>query len=161
MPIGEWLHALEQTRIGDAVREWAFPYVEGTHVLALSLSVGTLAWFDLRLLGAAMRSRSVTDVFESIRGWMFAGFGLMFVTGALLFTAHATKAYHNTYFRAKVVLLLLSGLNALAFHLTIDRHRADWNDAPVPPVAARLAGGLSLMLWLSVIAAGRIFAYDL
>ena len=56
---------------------------------------------------------------------------------------------------------LVSGLNALAFHLTIDRHRADWNNAPVPPVAARLAGGLSLMLWLSVIAAGRMFAYDL
>ena len=60
---------------------------------ALSLSVGTVVWFDLRLLGATMRTRPVSEVFESVKGWMFAGFGLMFVTGALLFTAHATKAY--------------------------------------------------------------------
>ena len=143
------------------MRESAFPYVEGTHVLALSLSVGTVAWFDLRLLGAAMRSRPVSEVFESVKGWMFAGFGVMFVTGALLFVAHATKAYESRSFRAKVALLVLAGVNTLVFHLTIDRRRAEWNAAPVPPAAARMAGLLSLVLWLSVIAAGRMFAYDL
>jgi hypothetical protein len=161
MPVLEWLHALEQTWIGEVVRESAFPYVEGTHVLALSLSVGTVAWFDLRLLGAAMRSRPVSEVFESVRGWMFAGFGLMFATGALLFAAHATKAYESWSFRAKVALLVLAGLNTLVFHFTIDRSRLEWNAAPVPPLAARMAGLMSLVLWLSVIAAGRMFAYDL
>jgi len=161
MPVVEWLHALEQTTIGALVRESAFPYVEGTHVLALSLSVGTVAWFDLRLLGATMRLRPVSEVFQSVKGWMFTGFGLMFLTGALLFAAHAREAYDNPYFRAKVALLLLAGVNTLVFHLTIDRRRADWDDAPVPPAAARVAGLLSLVLWLSVIAAGRIFAYDL
>ena len=111
------MHALEQTWIGEVVRESAFPYVEGTHVLALSLSVGTVAWFDLRLLGATMRSRPVSEVFESVKGWMFAGFGVMFVTGALLFAAHATKAYESRSFRAKVALLVLAGINALVFHL--------------------------------------------
>ena len=47
--------AIEQTTISSIVRESAFPYVEGAHVLGLSLSVGTVLWFDLRLLGAAMR----------------------------------------------------------------------------------------------------------
>jgi len=161
MAVLEWLHALEQTWIGEVVRESAFPYVEGTHVLALSLSVGTVAWFDLRLLGAAMRSRPVSEVFDSVKGWMLAGFGLMFVTGALLFAAHATKAYESWSFRAKIALLALAGLNTFVFHLTIDRRRLEWNAAPVPPPAARMAGLMSLVLWLSVIAAGRFFAYDL
>ena len=161
MPALEWLHALEQTWLGAVVRESAFPYVEGTHVLALSLSVGTVAWFDLRLLGLTMRSRPVSEVFESVKGWMFAGFGIMFVTGALLFTAHATKAYESRSFRVKVALLVLAGINALVFHLVIDRRRAEWNAAPVPPAAARMAGLTSLVLWLSVITAGRMFAYDL
>jgi hypothetical protein len=81
MPVVEWLHALEQTRISEVVRESAFPYIEGTHVLGLSLSVGMIAWVDLRLLGATMRSRPVSEVYESVQGWMLAGFCLMFVTG--------------------------------------------------------------------------------
>jgi hypothetical protein len=161
MPIVEWLRALEQTRVGEVVRESAFPYIEGTHVLGLSLSVGTIAWFDLRLLGATMRSQPVSEVYESLKGWMLAGFCVMFVTGALLFIAHATKAYESVFFRAKVMLLILAGLNALLFHRTVRRRTMSWNEAPVPPTAARMAGLTSLVLWLSVIAAGRLFAYDL
>ena len=161
MSVLEWLNALEQTWLGTVVRESAFPYVEGTHVLALSLSVGTVAWFDLRLLGLTMRSRPVSEVFDSVKGWMFAGFGVMFVTGASLFAAHATDAYESRSFRVKMALLVLAGINTLVFHVAIDRRRAEWNAAPVPPAAARMAGLASLVLWLSVITAGRMFAYDL
>ena len=161
MPVVEWLRALEETRVGEVVRESAFPYIEGTHVLGLSLSVGMIAWFDLRLLGATMRSRPVSEVYDALKVWMLAGFCVMFVSGGLLFIAHATKAYESVFFRAKVTLLLLAGLNALVFHRIVHRRTTSWNDAPVPPIAARMAGLTSLVLWLSVIAAGRLFAYDL
>ena len=157
----EWCKVLEDTRIGEIVRESAFPYVEGAHVLGLALSVGTVVWFDLRLVGATMRTRPVAEVFQDLKGWMIAGFCLMFVTGTLLFTAHAAKAYANGYFRAKMALIVLAGINTAVYHLTIDRRRAQWGDAPVPPPAARAAGVISLVLWFSVIAAGRIFAYNL
>jgi len=161
MPVSELLQALERTRVGELVRESAFPYVEGTHVLGLALSVGTVVWFDLRLLGAALRTRPVSEVFENLKGWMFAGFGLMFLTGVLLFTSHATKAYANPYFRTKIALLLLAGVNSGVFHLTVDRRRAEWNDAPTPPLAARAAGLTSLLLWFSIIAVGRLVAYSM
>ena len=161
MTIAEWLDVLEQSRIGEGVRESWFPYVEGIHVLALALSVGTIVWFDLRLIGAALRTRPVSEIYRALQAWMLAGFGVMFGTGALLFVAHATKAYESPVFRAKVALLLLAGVNMLVFHLTIDRRRAEWNEMPVPPAAARAAGMLSLVLWLGVIAAGRMLAYNL
>jgi hypothetical protein len=85
----------------------------------------------------------------------------MFVTGALLFIAHATKAYESVFFRTKIALLLLAGVNAFVFHRTVNRWTTSWNDAPVPPTAARIAGLTSLVLWLGVIVAGRLFAYDL
>ncbi len=161
MSLFEICQVVEQTTISRIVRESAFPYVEGAHVLALSLSVGTVMWFDLRLLGYAMQTRPVSEVFQDLKAWMFAGFGIMFLTGALLFSAHATKVYASGYFRLKLTLLILAGVNTAVYHLTIDRRQSEWDKAAVPPLAAQAAGLLSLVLWFSVVAVGRIFAYHL
>ena len=48
--------------------EWAFPIVEGTHVIALSLSVGTLLLMDLRLAGVLFRKERVSDVSNDENG---------------------------------------------------------------------------------------------
>jgi hypothetical protein len=83
----------------------------------------------------------------------------MFLTGGWLFSAEASKLYHSPAFRIKMMLLSLAGLNALIFHLTIYRRAAEWNDRPVAPARARLAGLFSLLLWIGIIAAGRSIAY--
>jgi len=157
----EMCQAIEHSAISSIVRESAFPYVEGAHVLGLSLTVGTVMWFDLRLLGAAMRTRPVWEVFEDVKPWMLAGFAVMFSSGAVLFAAHASKAYSSGYFRAKIALLILAGVNAAVYHFTIGRRRSEWGKAFVPPVAVRAAGLVSLLLWFSEIALGRLFAYYL
>ena len=146
-----------------AFRESSFvyPIVEGSHVLSLTLSVGMVMWFDLRLLGIAMRKDSVSNVFEQVRPWMLLGFTLMFMTGAMPFSAHAVEAYESTYFRIKVGLLVLGALNVLLFHATIDRARSHWDTSETPPFRARVAGALSLLLWFGIIAAGRVMAFNL
>ena len=160
LEICQWI---QESQLGINIREsnYAFPYIEGTHVLALSLSVGTIMWFDLRLAGMLFRNRPVSEVFKQLRPFFFTGFPIMFVTGALLFIAHAAQCYNSNYFRIKILLILLAGLNVLIFHSTIDRRRAEWDKAPFPPFGARLAGGLSLVFWVSIMAAGRLFAYYL
>jgi hypothetical protein len=154
---------LEDTWWATALREsgYAYPFVEGSHVMALALSVGAVLWFDLRLLGFAMRDDRVSEVFGHVRPWMFFGFAVMFVTGALLFAARATDAYQSPYFRLKIALLVLGAINIVLFHTTIDRRRGVWDSAGRPPARARLAGGVSLVLWFAIIAAGRIMAYNL
>jgi Na+/melibiose symporter-like transporter len=64
-------------------------------------------WFDLRLLGLAMRNQAVSEVFDDFRPWMLAGFAIMFLTGFLLFWSHAEECYGSTYFRLKFALLWL------------------------------------------------------
>jgi len=153
---------IQDTQIGTGIREsiYVFPIIEGTHVLGLALSIGTVMWLDLRLLGIAMRRQSVSEVFGQLKPWMRIGFAVMFTTGGLLFWANAARCYPSTYFRIKIVLLLLSGVNVLVYHRTIDRRRSEWENGPIP-LQARLAGLLSLILWTGVIAAGRIMAYTL
>jgi hypothetical protein len=159
----QWCQWLESTDLATSIRESAYlyPFIEGSHVLGLALSVGTVIWFDLRLIGVSFRRESVSLLFAQLRPWILIGFAIMFVTGGLLFAARAGEVFSSVYFRVKLGLLLLGGLNVLVFHGTIDRRRDEWDSAPRPPLQVRIAGGLSLLLWFAIIAAGRVMAYNL
>jgi len=154
---------VDATRGSTALREslYVFPIVEGTHVISLAVSVGPVMWFALRLIGLILKDRPVSAVFEPIRPFMLVGFGIMFVTGGLLFWSLALRCYGSPFFWAKMVMLLLAGINIAFYHLTIDRRREEWDEAPVPPVQARIAGLASLILWVAIITVGRMMAYFL
>lgn len=162
-PLVELFRQIEMTPTSTALREsiWMFPIVESSHVLGLAFSVGTAVWIDLRLLGVSMRKYTVTETFRFVKPWMAGGFALMIVSGVLLFWAHALKCYESGFFRAKLVLLLLALLNIVVFHQTIDRRRSEWDDSPAPPLQARLSGLASILLWLAIVAAGRLMVYTL
>jgi hypothetical protein len=158
----ELCRAIQETAVGSGIREseLVFPVIETAHVLALTLSVGTIMWFDLRLAGFAMQDEPVSRVFLRLRPWMIAGFAVMLTTGVLMFMSLAVELYASRYFRIKLVLLALAGLNIVLYHFTIDRSRQDWDTWAVPPTRARLAGVVSLVLWFAIIAAGRLTAYS-
>lgn len=160
LEICEWL---ESTALAVLVREssYGFPILVGVHILGLVFSVGTLLWVDLRLLGVALTQSRVSAVYRGLAPWFLSGFLVMFVSGATLFAGFATSAYANLYFRIKVVALVLAGLNALAFHALTQRAVAAWDAEPRPPVAVRLAGLASIVLWTVVILAGRMISYTM
>jgi hypothetical protein len=155
----KWLY---ESKVGSGIREsvWVFPIVEGTHLLGIALSVGMLCWFDLRLLGVALRDEPVSKVWKQVMPTAFVGFALMFVSGLLLFWAEAWTAYHSIHFWIKLGLLVLAGINALTFETTAHRNMAEWDLAPVPPLRARMTGAISLILWTAIIITGRTMAYS-
>ena len=115
---------------------------------------------DLRLLGVTMRNTPLSEVAGRLIPWATAGFVLMVASGALLFYAIPVRTFQNIFFRVKVAMLILSGLNAWFFHSTVYRRVAEWDLDPVPPKRARVAGGLSLTLWAGIVVAGRMIAYN-
>jgi hypothetical protein len=153
---------LESTSGSIALHEslWGYPIVESVHVLTLCLFLGLAVMLDLRLLGVTMLKTPVSEVLERLLPWTIAGFVVMVITGALLFYAIPVKTYLNIFFRLKVVFLLLAGVNVAVFHRTTSRSMGQWDLDPVPPFRARLAGGLSLMLWAGIVVAGRMIAYN-
>lgn len=160
MSLLELCQWIQDTQVGTAIREsiWVYPIILAVHVLTLTISVGTLMWFDLRLLGIKMRSQPVSEVYRQLMPWMLGGFFVMFATGGLLFWSIAAKCYVNVYFRIKIAALLLAGINALIYHQTTERTIADWDAAPLPPMRARMAGFVSMVCWIVVIVAGRRIA---
>jgi hypothetical protein len=122
--------------------------------------VGLAAILDLRLMGVTLGRVPVSEVARRLLPWMGIGFAIMVVTGLLLFYAIPVRSYHSIWFRLKVILLVLAGLNAWVFHSRIWRSVATWDVDPVPPAAARLAGTASLVLWAGIIVSGRMIAYN-
>ena len=85
----------------------------------------------------------------------------MVVSGALLFYAAPLDRYENLFFRAKMALLVMAGVNVWVFHKTVYRRVAEWDLDPVPPRSARVIGGVGLLMWAGVILAGRMIPYQL
>ena len=156
----EWLEA---TSVAVFVREslYGFQVLVAFHLLGLMLSVGILLWVDLRLMGVTMQRSRVSDVYRSLAPWFLSGFGVMLVSGAMLFAGFATSAYGNAYFRIKIVVLVLAGVNAIIYHLAAERASAGWDAALRPPALVRIAGLTSIVLWATVILAGRMISYTM
>lgn len=154
----EWLQALPWAS-GIKESSWQFPVIESVHSLAISFMFWPAALVDLRLLGLTMRRRTVSAVTGQFLPWVWIGFTVMIMSGALLFAAEAVKCYKSPFFRVKLVLIAVAGLNALIFHKTVFNTSASWDDAKQLPWRAKVAGGCSLAIWIGVIAMGRGLAY--
>jgi Family of unknown function (DUF6644) len=139
---------------------WVWPLLESTHVLTMAVFFGVVALNDLRLLGWALTSVPVSEVTGRLLSWARGTFAVMAATGVLLFYSNPLEYYHNVFFRLKVLLLIVAGLNAFLFHRGIHRRVAEWDDQVVLPRAARAAGAVSLAAWVIIIVAGRLIAYN-
>jgi hypothetical protein len=87
--------------------------------------------------------------------WTWASFVVAATSGFLLFSSAATRYAGLTPFRIKIALLILAGINMAIFHISAYRSVHSWNHNLPTPIAARVAGTLSLTFWIGVIFAGR------
>src|SRR5207244_9554013 len=123
LPFCQWL---ADTPGSIALHEslFMYPLIESAHVLTLCVFVGVAATFDLRLLGVTLRHVPVTEMKRRLGPWIAAGFVVMVITGVLLFYAIPVRSYQSIFFRIKVVMLIVAGLNAFVFHSNVDRRVA-------------------------------------
>lgn len=160
-----FLQWLANTQFSTTMREstWGEPIVESIHVLTLTLFLGFAILLDLRLLGVTMTRRRVSEVLGQFNPWLFGGFAVMIVTGVLLFSADPVTFYntHPPFFKWKMIMLVLAGLNVLIFNLGIGRKVTEWDLASRTPRGAKIAGMVSIALWILIVAAGRAIAYVL
>ncbi len=140
---------------GELGGEWLFPIVETLHVISLAMVFGSIVMVDLRLVGAASRNSTVSKLSSEVLPYTWGAFICAIVTGTLLFVSKAHVYFHNLQFQLKFLCMFLAGVNMLVFHFGSYRHVLEWDERYPPPHAARLAGALSITLWIGVIFFGR------
>lgn len=151
---------LEATRLAAAMRGslWMYPIVEIVHITGFAILVGSVAMFDLRVLGFA-RNLPVQALGRHVLPWAVGALALIVPAGLMMFSAHPHDFASNTVFQLKLVLIGAAGANAAIFHAGVYRHVIAWNEsAPAPPLAKAHALA-SLAIWIAVISCGRLLAY--
>jgi hypothetical protein len=157
VPALEWLQGLPWT---TAIREsaWGYPIIETAHVASIVFFAGLVIVMDLRLVGVAFTQAPLTQIQRRLFPWQMAGFVPSMVTGLILCCIDPLRYYGNVFFWVKLGLLVVAGINALAFHLTTYRTVERWDEDRRAPGTVRLAGAVSLLLWSAVIVSGRLIA---
>jgi hypothetical protein len=132
--------------------EWAFAATECVHIASLAVSIGTIALVDMSLLGVGLKNQSPAKLLRSTDLLTMTGLTLVVSSGLALFTTDPLRYYYSPTFRLKMYLLLA----ALVFNYTIHRRMARPDTSPL---AAKAAGAVSLLIWISIVFCGLFFAF--
>jgi hypothetical protein len=158
----DFLSWLGETPLSLAIAqsEWAFPAFEVVHIFAISMVFGTVAIIDLRLLGLASTNRRYTDLAHELLPWTWGAWVVAAMFGTLLMASRPAAYFANTDYRLKFLCMGLAGINMLIFQFVTSRDVAQWDKGGVS-LAGRVAGGMSLALWIGVIYFARKTGYTL
>ena len=161
---GPLWRALENSTLGTTIArsDWMFPTLETIHVISIVTVIGCVAAMDLRLLGITSRGKSVQATEHDTLPIVWIAFAIALVTGSLLFVSKATSYMVNPYFLTKDALMVLAGLNMLAFHFYFSKDIDHWGrPGGAIPMGAKLSATLSLLLWMAIPFCGRVIGFTL
>jgi hypothetical protein len=153
-----WLQQIEASSPAAAIRQslWLYPAIEIVHIIGIVLVAGAAILFDLRLLGVSTKI-PVTDIAGHLLTWSKRGLLLVIPSGLLLFITNAEALGYDPTFHLKLILLACAGLNAWTFHRFVYKYFTSQNTTV--PKSAKLNAVFSILLWVSIIACGRLLAY--
>jgi hypothetical protein len=147
MPQGEFLRTAK----------WGWPIFESLHFVGMSVLLGTVGMFDLRLLGFA-RGIPIAALHRLIPLGISA-YALNAITGFCFLSATPDQYLFNLAFRWKVTFFIVAGFNVLFFYARAFKRLQAHDPDAAPPLGARIAGGVSLCAWIGVMSAGRLLTF--
>jgi hypothetical protein len=136
---------------------YAWGMVESIHFIGLTLVLGSIAAWDLRLLGV-IRDVPVA-AFHRLVPFAVLGFGINIASGSLFLMTDPDQYVYNSAFHLKMLCVALAGVNVVVFYLTMFRRVNSLGPGAQPPALARLNGAVSLALWVTVIVCGRMITF--
>lgn len=139
---------------------YLFPAFESAHVLALGIVFGSIAAVDLRLLNLRLTDQSVMSLTNRLLPFTWIAFVGAVITGVLMFIADPGRYLENLPFQLKFLLLALAGVNMAINHFFVSRNMEQWGQPGHSTSAAKISGGISLLLWTLIIFAGRWIGFS-
>jgi hypothetical protein len=150
---------LENSLLGNYMLDsiWAYPVVLSAHAVGMSIVVGTVVIMDLRLIGFASEAR--LDSFKSMFALTWFGVALNFLSGVALLVSDPAHFFYHPVFWIKMGLMFSGVISVYFLWRQINLEGNNMQGIFGASSRVKLLAGLSLIVWLSVIVAGRLIAY--
>ena len=160
MEMAAWEAFIRGTALHVFVRTyepWLWPLCETLHYLGLSLLIGTVGLFDLRILGLA--KGIPPEAIHRLIPWGIGGYVVNILTGTLFFVGHPDQYFYNDAFRFKFAFMALAGINVLVFYSAAYREVHALGAGADAPLRAKVITGISLGSWVAVLICGRLLTF--
>jgi hypothetical protein len=150
---------LSNTPLSMAIQNafWVIPTVQTVHIVAIAVVMGSMAMLDLRLVGIFGRTQTVGAMAHRFLPWVWTAVVVLLASGSILIIGEPGRELLNVVFWLKMSMLACVLVITATFqYLLRSNGSAFWERRRV---VAALVGIVSLLLWMSIVAAGRWIAY--
>ena len=154
-----WLAATPLSVFMQA-RPWAVGLVQSLHILGIGVVLASVVMITLRLLGHAGLDQTVLRTQQRFGPWLLGALILLGATGALLIVTEPRRELYTLSFWLKMILLVVGIVIASAFHLSLKKNAALWEETLSGRGFVKAIAVFTLVVWLCIIVLGRLIAYD-
>ena len=166
----EWKDSLASAVAESQVRELVVyllgnvpglpPIVQSLHIFGIAVVMGSIVMIDLRFLGMAVPSQSISEMIRRLMPWTWWALLLNAATGSVFVVARPLRYFYNPIFGWKFTFLVPAVALVFVVHRLSVREQGYWDQSLGRRVFGRLTAGVSLLLWIGVVMAGRWIAYS-
>ncbi|HLX16408.1 MAG TPA: DUF6644 family protein [Bradyrhizobium sp.] len=161
LTLNEICHWIDHTVLSQSIRTagWVVPAVQTIHILAIAVVASSALMIDLRLIGVFWASRPIEAVTARFLPLVWWPLLVLLATGIIMITAEPARSLKNPAFQLKMALLI-AALTVTWLFQAFQRRNAAFGDLHSSPrAAATTLAVVSMLLWSSIIFAGRWIAY--
>ncbi len=156
-----WLSTKE---ICEWVQSHSFmvPVMQMIHIVAIAMGFGSVLLFNLRLVGRSGSGQTVPQAAHRYLPWMKWSLVVLFVSGIGMILGDPVRLLVNPVFWIKMILFVLMILISIAYLSTVTRKvraSAAWDATIGSNPAIQLSSYGLIILWLCIMAGGRLMAY--
>ena len=158
MSLDAFVNWLAESPLSIAIggHNWVTPAVQTVHILAIAAIMAGVLMTDLKALGAVGRGEPMLRFTRRYGPSALVALFIALVSGSTLIIGEPARSLQNPIFVLKMALLLSALVLTAAIHGPILRDESFWTGRTL---ALRGLAGLSLLIWMSIIFAGRWIAY--
>jgi hypothetical protein len=154
-------HWLGDTALSSTIQNvtWIIPTTQAIHILCVALVMAAIFIVDLRILGVLARTQALAALTHRHLTWIWYLLPVLFLSGAILIIGEPSRSLLNPAFGLKMLLLVMAAFLTLALQRPLWHSAEFWDSSAKRRATARGIALLSLVLWTSIVFAGRWIAY--
>lgn len=161
--LSSWLEQTELHSIFSDTTHLAtwliIPISQTVHILGVAIVMIAIGMINLHLLGVQVTQQNFAQLSSRWMPWMWAAMVVLFLTGVIQTIAEPTREFMNNTFRIKLVMLVVAVAITVIYRMQIKKDPKYWDRSGEHRTLALGLASLSLVLWLGIVAAGRLIAY--